>query len=130
GGASTPARGGTAAPVAVEATQSRAMSLARTVSAVGTLRAAESVTVRPEIAGRIARIGFEGGALVRKGDTLVELDAAVLSAETQQTRAELSLARANYQRTAELADKQFVSVRARDEAAASLQVLEARLALA
>lgn len=128
-GPSAPARVGAGAPVAVEAAQARAMALARTVSAVGTLRAAEAVIVRPEIAGRIARIGFDGGARVRKGDLLVELDAAVLAAEVEQVRAELSLARANYQRTADLAQQQFVSVRARDEAAASLQVLEARLAL-
>jgi len=106
------------------------MALARTVSAVGTLRAAESVTVRPEIAGRIERVGFDGGARVRRGDLLIELDAAILVAEADQIRAELALAKANYQRALDLADRQFVSARARDEAAASLRVLEARLALA
>jgi len=124
------ARGGPGAPVGVEVAQAETVALAETVSAVGTLRAAESVVLRPEIAGRIARIGFEGGARVRRGDLLVALDAAIPLAETEQTRAELELARANYQRTDDLARKQFVSERARDEAAANLQVLEARLKLA
>jgi membrane fusion protein (multidrug efflux system) len=123
-------RGGPGGPVGVEVAQAETVALAETVSAVGTLRAAESVVLRPEIAGRIARIGFEGGARVRRGDLLVALDAAIPLAETEQTRAELELARANYQRTDDLARKQFVSERARDEAAASMQVLEARLKLA
>lgn len=114
----------------VEIGEAIVASLSRTVSAVGTLRAAESVVVKPETAGRIAKIGFEGGARVRKGDLLILLDASIVAAEAEQTRAELALARANYQRTAELAQKQFVSERARDEAAASLRVLEARLQLA
>ena len=132
--AGTPARaggaGGAGGPVAVEAGEAVTVALSRAVSAVGTLRAAESVVIKPETAGRIAKIGFEGGARVRKGDLLIALDAAIVAAEAEQTRAELGLAQANYQRTVELAQKQFVSERARDEAAASLRVLEARLKLA
>jgi membrane fusion protein, multidrug efflux system len=105
------------------------MALSRTVSAVGTLRAAESVVIKPEIAGRVARIGFEGGAKVRRGDLLIGLDAVIASAEVEQTRAELALAQANYQRTVDLAQKQFVSESARDESAAKLRVLESKLKL-
>lgn len=128
--AGAPARAGAGGSVAVEAADAVTVSLSRAVSAVGTLRAAESVVIKPETAGRIARIGFEGGARVRKGDLLIALDAAIVAAESEQTRAELALAQANYQRTVDLAQKQFVSERARDEAAANLRVLEARLKLA
>lgn len=128
--AGAPARAGAGGSVAVEAADAVTVSLSRLVSAVGTLRAAESVVIKPETAGRIARIGFEGGARVRKGDLLIALDAAIVAAESEQTRAELALAQANYQRTVDLAQKQFVSERARDEAAANLRVLEARLKLA
>lgn len=125
-----PGTGGQNRPIAVELATADVVVLAETISAIGTLRAAESVMMRPEIAGRISRIGFEGGARVRRGDLLVALDAAIVSAETEQIRAELGLAQANYQRTADLAKKNFVSERARDEAAASLRVLEAKLDLA
>jgi len=97
---------------------------------VGTLRANESVVVKPEIAGRIDRIGFEGGSLVRKGALLVVLDATVAAAEAEQIRAELALARSHYQRTADLARQQFVSESARDQAASNLKVVEAKLKLA
>jgi len=116
--------------VGVEAVPAEQVSLAETVAAVGTLRAAESVVVKPEVAGRIRSIHFDSGARVRKGELLVALDASIAGAEVQQTRAELALARANYQRSADLAKQKFLSERARDEAAANLQVLEAKLELA
>ncbi|HLS57071.1 MAG TPA: efflux RND transporter periplasmic adaptor subunit [Zeimonas sp.] len=122
--------GGARAPVGVEAARAERVSLSETVSAVGTLRANESVVIKPEVAGLIERIHFDGGARVRKGALLVSLDASIAAAEAEQTRAELGLAQANYQRTADLARQQFVSERARDEAAANLKVLEARLKLA
>ncbi len=131
--AAGPARAGPQAargPVGVEAARAEQVSLSETVSTVGTLRANESVVVKPEIAGRIDRIGFDGGSLVRKGTLLVVLDAAVAAAEVEQIRAELALARSNYQRTADLAGQKFVSESARDQAASNLKVVEARLKLA
>lgn len=100
------------------------------ISAVGTLRAAESVMLRPEIAGRIDRIHFRDGEAVRAGDLLVTLDSSIIGAEVEQARAELDLARANVKRTRELANQRFVSARSLDEAESSMRVLEARLKLA
>src|SRR5690606_15544458 len=100
------------------------------ISAVGTLRAAESVMLRPEIAGRIDRIHFRDGQAVRAGDLLVSLDATVIGAEVEQARAELDLARSNVRRTRELANQRFVSARSLDEAESSMRVLEAKLKLA
>src|SRR5690606_19248555 len=116
--------------IGVEAARAELVSLAETIAAVGTLRAAESVVLKPEVAGRIEAIHFEGGARVRKGDLLVALDASIAAAEVRQTRAELALARANHQRSVDLARQKFLSERARDEAAANLRVLEAKLELA
>lgn len=116
--------------IGVEAARAEQVSLAETIAAVGTLRATESVVLKPEVAGRIRSIHFEGGAQVRKGDLLVALDASIAAAEVQQTRAELALARANHARSVDLAKQKFLSERARDEAAANLQVLEAKLELA
>lgn len=116
--------------IGVEAARAEQVSISETVSAVGTLRANESVVIKPEIPGRIERIHFDGGAQVRKGALLVSLDASVAAAEAEQIRAELGLAQANHQRTADLARQRFVSDRALDEAAANLKVLEARLKLA
>ncbi|MDR2926286.1 MAG: efflux RND transporter periplasmic adaptor subunit [Azoarcus sp.] len=100
------------------------------VSAVGTLVSNGSVILRPEVAGRVSAIRFRDGAAVRKGDVLVELDAAVQSAEAQQAQAELSLSKANADRVKDLFAQQFVSVSARDEAVSRLEVARASAALA
>jgi membrane fusion protein (multidrug efflux system) len=60
----------------------------------------------------------------------VTLDASIVAAEVEQARAELALARANYERTSELAQRNFVSASARDQSAANLKIQEARVRLA
>ena len=100
------------------------------VSAVGTLVSNGSVILRPEVAGRVAAIRFQDGLAAKKGDVLVELDAAVQSAEARQARAELSLAEANANRVEDLFARQFVSGSARDEAVSRLEVARANVALA
>ena len=129
-GAGPKAGGGARGPVGVEAAKAEQMRLADEVLAVGTLRANETVVMKPEIAGRIVRIGFGDGARVLKGALLVALDDSVLAAQVEQARAELGLARTNFERTADLAKRNFVSGSARDQAAATLKVQAARLQLA
>jgi membrane fusion protein, multidrug efflux system len=136
-GAGAPGAGGPAAggrgpggPVGVEVGKAQIFSMAEEVTATGNLRARESVVLRPEIAGRIVQLGFGDGTAVKKGAVLVSLDAALPQAELEQVRAEMGLAKSNFQRTQDLAQKNFVSERARDEAAANLKVVEARLQLA
>ncbi len=122
--------GGVRAPVGVEVAQAVTVALADDVFAVGNLRANESVMIRPEIAGRIVRIGFAEGSLIRKGEMMVELDRSVLLAQAEQARAELQLSKANFDRTADLAARNFVSESAKDQAAANLSVQDAKLRLA
>lgn len=133
GGAS--AKPGEAGPpsgfaVGVEAVKVETTTLQEEVTAVGTLKSNESVVVRPEIAGRIERIGFRDGEVVSKGDVLVALDAATQKADLQQAKANLALAEANFKRNEDLFDRKFISGRARDESAATLKVQEAAVALA
>ncbi len=58
----------------VEVAEVQGVTLAEMVRSVGTLRAAESVVVRPEIAGRVRAIHFREGSQVEEGDLLFELD--------------------------------------------------------
>ncbi len=109
----------------VEAVAVSRRDLADEVSAVGTLRSAESVMLQPELAGRISKINFKEGQPVTRGTVLVQLDDAVQAAEYQRSRAALGLARANFKRNQDLFGKKFVSHRALDEAAANLRVAEA-----
>ncbi len=130
GGAAGGGGRGPGGPVGVEVAKAQILSMAEEVTATGNLRARESVVLRPEIAGRITQLGFGDGTAVKKGAVLVSLDSALPQAELEQVKAELALAKSNFQRTLDLAQKNFVSERARDEAAANLKVVEARLQLA
>lgn len=132
-GAGSPAAVATpAAPAAVdvEAAAVATRSMPDDVSAVGTLVSNESVILRPEVAGRIARIHFREGMPVARGTVLVELDAALQSAELQQANAALQLAEADHRRAEDLFARKFVSQSARDEAASRLEVARAGRALA
>jgi membrane fusion protein (multidrug efflux system) len=117
-------------PATVEVAKVVSAALREEVVAAGTLRANEIVTLRSEVAGRVVRVGFTDGARVAGGTVLIALDRSVLEAELQQVRAELALARSNFERTSELASRNFVSQSARDQAAANLKVIEARVQLA
>jgi membrane fusion protein (multidrug efflux system) len=122
--------GGQGGPVSVEVAQVKTMALQDDAQAVGTLRSRQSVSLRPEVAGRIVLINFAEGQRVRKGQLLVQLDDVLQKAELSQAQAQLSIARANLKRNEELVAQAFVAQRVLDESRAALQVAEAQVALA
>lgn len=135
-GAAPAARGGAGggagagAPASVEVVQVKTARLQDDAQAVGSLRSRQSVTLKPETAGRISRIAFADGAAVRRGQLLVQLDDTLQRAELSQAQAQLSIARANLKRNEELLAQNFVAARVVDESRAALQVAEAQVDLA
>jgi membrane fusion protein (multidrug efflux system) len=125
-----PAPAAATAPLVVEAAKVQLLALPQTITTVGSLRSDESITVRPEVAGRINAILFKEGQHVAKGATLIRLDPAINAAEVQQARANLKLAQSKYQRAVDLAKQNFISGQAKDEAENNLRVAEAAVALA
>ena len=119
-----------AGSVTVEAVKVATLSLPQTITAVGSLRSDESVTLRPEVAGRINTIAFQEGQPVAKGAMLVRLDPAVPLAEAQQARANLVLAKTKWDRAVDLAKSNFISGQAKDEAENNYKVAEASAQLA
>jgi len=118
------------APIAVEAVKVSLQPMPQSITAVGSLRSDESITVRPEVAGRISEILFQEGQRVARGATLVRLDPSINRAEVEQSRANLILAKSKYDRAVDLAKSNFISGQARDEAENNLRVAEAGLQLA
>jgi membrane fusion protein (multidrug efflux system) len=132
-GAATAADKGPAGPVpavAIEAIAAATASMPQTITAVGSLRSDESVTLRPEVAGRVIGIGFQEGQPVAKDKVLIKLDPAINAAEVQQAKANLTLAKSKYERAVDLQKQGFISGQARDEAENNLKVAEAAEALA
>jgi membrane fusion protein, multidrug efflux system len=121
---------GTKSATAVDVVKVTAVKLVDDINAVGTIRSNESVVIRPEVSGRITKLNFSDGQHVKKGQLLVAFDSTVNQAEVLQAKAELGIAKANFERNADLAKQKFISERAKDESLANVQVLEAKLALA
>ncbi|WP_236210206.1 efflux RND transporter periplasmic adaptor subunit [Metapseudomonas otitidis] len=96
----------------------------------GSLRSDESVTLRPEVDGRLARLHFREGEAVKAGDLLVSLDDAIARAELDQARANLDLAEKSYQRAQMLYKRGASNAQAQDEALSQQQAARASLALA
>jgi membrane fusion protein (multidrug efflux system) len=138
GGAAAPAGGpprpgggpGGGGPASVEVATAETQTIVDDVQAVGSLKAVQGVVVRPEVSGRIARLGFADGQRVSRGQLLVQLDDTLQQAQLKQAQAQASIARTNLARSRELLAQNFVSQSAVDQNAAALQVAEAQVALA
>ncbi len=128
--ANNPAPKAAGGVVVVEATEVQPADIQDVITAIGTLRSAESVVMKSEISGRIAAVSFSDGSRVAKGDTLITFDASIQEAQVNQAKAERDLAAAKLKRTQDLFDKKFLSAAALDDAKASEQIAQAKLALA
>tara|TARA_A100000171_G_C2132071_1_gene147424 strand:- start:1144 stop:2490 length:1347 start_codon:yes stop_codon:yes gene_type:complete len=111
----------------VEVEEVRIGSMTRTITAVGTLRAQQTVILRPEINGVIAKIHIDGGEYVNEGDPLFTLEDRLFRAEVKEAEAKLALARVQNKRATKLEAQKFGSAVNRDKALADLNVAEALL---
>ncbi|HSL20766.1 MAG TPA: efflux RND transporter periplasmic adaptor subunit [Vicinamibacterales bacterium] len=93
---SAQSQGNAPSPPKVTTVTVRADSVRRAIDIVGTLAAAEEVTVSSEVEGKVSRIGADLGDRVRAGDVLVELDREKLEYRYEASRAALERARARY----------------------------------
>lgn len=114
----------------VEAASVRSGRLDVTLNTVGSLKANESLVLKPEISGRIETIYFEEGAPVKKGAPLIHIDDRIYAAELKQAEAALNLARANYDRAKVLKEKGAGTASNLDTAQAALGVAQAQVDLA
>jgi membrane fusion protein (multidrug efflux system) len=113
----------------VEVAKVELQSLRDDVQAVGSLRARQSVMLRPELVGRVSALNFKDGGAVRKGQILVQFDDQLQRAELQQSQAQLAIAQASYKRNQELVAANFVAQQTLDTSTANLKVAQAQVAL-
>lgn len=116
-------------PVPVEVGPVEAMLLPDDAQTVGTLKARQSALLKPEVSGRIVKLGFTDGQRVRAGQLLVQLEDSLQAAQLQQSQAQASIARSSLKRNTELLAQSFVSASAVEQAQSVLQVAEAQVAL-
>ena len=131
-GADTPATamGPDAGPesVAVVTTPVVEKPLAVEVEALGTARANEAVEITAKTANTVIAIRFEEGQLVKRGELLVELDAAQARADLAASEAALAETKSAYARSRTLLSQQALSQAQLEQIEATLLANEARVA--
>lgn len=113
-------------PLSAEVHIVKSTPFTRTLSAVGTLRANESVTLVPEISRRLVKIHVQEGSEVKTGDLLFKLDDSDLQAELRAIEARLKLADTNKKRAANLLPNEAISQQEFDVSTAELDILVAQ----
>src|SRR6201997_1385330 len=99
-----------------------------TMSVIGTMEAVQGVTVSADLPGTVARIAFESGQTVQKGDVIVELDTRQERAQLAALEAQRDLAKVNYARTEQLVKEGVISRSDYDQATAQQKQTEANVA--
>ena len=97
-------------------------------TAVGTVVAQRSVTLRNELPGTVRRVNLAPGRIVEAGTILVALDVSVESAELRAQEAQAALAKTLFERARRLNERRAVSDTELDEALAQRDVALAQVA--
>lgn len=98
-----------------------------TLTAVGSVSAAQGVVVAPEIAGTVSEIAFESGASVKQGDLLVRLDTSTEEAQLRAAEAQADWAKISVERQRKLQADKTVSQSELDQAEAAWKQAEANV---
>ena len=80
-----------------------------TTTAVGTVVALRSITLRNELAGTVSYVGFKSGQVVPRGALLVRMDTAEERARLAAQTARAAVAAKNLERSQELVKRGFIS---------------------
>ncbi len=98
------------------------------VTAIGTVRAARSITLKNEISGQVASISMKSGDIVEQGQPLVTLDRSVEEAELLSALAGQRMARSMMERTRRVAKANASSGNELDQAEADMAKADAEIA--
>jgi membrane fusion protein, multidrug efflux system len=82
---------------------------APTLSAVGSISAVQGAVVAAELGGVVAQINFQNGGEAKKGDVLMKLDTSNEEAQLHSAEADLNLAKADLDRSHDLAARKVIS---------------------
>lgn len=86
------------------------------LSAVGSISPVQGAMISAELAGTVAEIDFLSGALVKKGDVLLKLDASAEQAQMRSAEADAELAKKDFERAQDLATRKVISAAELDTA--------------
>jgi len=121
--------GGAAPPVAVSAARVGDINIVQT--ALGTVTALRTVTVKPRVDGQLQSVLFTEGQLVKQGDVIAQIDPVPLQVALAQTEgtlardaAQLNNARLDLERYRKLLEQDSIASQQVDQQAAMVRQLE------
>jgi membrane fusion protein, multidrug efflux system len=79
------------------------------LTAVGSISPVQGAMISAELAGTVAEINFQSGALVKKGEVLLKLDASAEEAQMRSAYADAELAKNDLDRARGLAERKVIS---------------------
>lgn len=127
-------RGAAAGPVPVSAAAAETRDLPILLDALGTVQAANTITVVPQVSGRLIEVAFTEGQEVKAGDVLVRLDPRSYQAALDQAvatraqhEAQLANARLDLQRYTQLMRNSGTSQQTLDTQRATVAQFEAQV---
>lgn len=94
---------------------------------IGTLHFSKSSDMASETNGIVKKIYFEAGDSVKKGDTLLEVDSAILDAQIKAAQVTLKDAKKDYERYTTLKEKESISQKVYDDSYLRFITSEAKL---
>lgn len=98
------------------------------VTAIGTIRAPRSITLRNEIAGQVISVPLQAGQIVEKGQVLLELDKSVDDAMLLSAQARQRMAKSMLDRTRRIAQANASSGNEVDQSEAEMAQADAEIA--
>ena len=111
--------------VTVEVEPARTASISRVITAVGTLRANQSVTIKPLVNGQVSKIHVEGGQEVRDGEAIISIDDRKYRNKLKEAEAKLAFAELEFNRYDKLAALNFGKKKLYERAVADRKEAEA-----
>ena len=107
-------------PTVVSTAQVQQKNWQDSIMETGTLTAYNGIMLSPEMQGRITKIYFKSGQMVKKGDPLIQIYPDVYEAKLERAKAQLKKSTSDYKRYLELYKKGFVDKSTLDSYTASM----------
>ncbi len=107
--------------VTISSTIAKSKSWQGLIPSIANMTAIQGIDVTAEASGIVDKIHFKSGQLIKKGESLIDLDDRVDQALLKDALAKLTLNKINFQRQSSLIARQATSKSKVDEARANLQ---------
>lgn len=114
-------------PIAVEAVTLKAQPFTQYLEFPGTAQPVETMTVSAEASGRVLSAPFEEGQDIKKGASIVRVDAKMNRAQINVLKSQYSAAQREYNRTKQLAAEGLATPQQLDQARSGVDQLRASI---